>query len=296
MVISQVAVPRGSLRDYIELTKPRIVVMLLVTALGGMILAESGMPDLGLILLVLGGGALAAGGANALNQCIERDLDRQMSRTQNRPVAQGRIHPWQALTFGIGLNIIAAAMLGALVNPLSAALTLSATLFYVFVYTIGLKKTTTQNVVIGGAAGAFPPMIGWAAVTGSLALAPVYLFVIIFVWTPPHFWALSLLLKDDYSRAGVPMLPVVAGVKETKKSIIRYSIALVATSFLALMIASVDWIYLGAASALGVGFIYYAWRLWQQADIQGAKALYLYSLAYLGLLFLALMIDGALSI
>ena len=198
------------MRDYVALTKPRIISLLLLTALGGMFLAEQGVPAVSLMLLVLGCGTLAAGGAHALNHYLERDVDGLMRRTRNRPVAGGRVSPREALAFGIVLNVIAFTLLSTLVNPLSGLLAVSATIFYVFVYTVALKMTTPQNIVIGGAAGAFPPLVGWAAVTGSLSLPALYLFSIVFFWTPPHFWALALLLKDDYARAGVPMLPVVS--------------------------------------------------------------------------------------
>ncbi len=221
-MMAQVAGSQTLLRDYVALTKPRIIVLLLVTALGGMFLASQGAPEASLILLVLGGGALASGGANAMNHALERDIDGRMDRTRGRPVATGRIDANQALAFGIALNLLAFTLLSTMVNPLSAALTLSATLFYVLVYTKILKRTTPQNIVIGGAAGAIPPMVGWTAVTGQIDLPALYLFAIIFFWTPPHFWALSLILKDDYARAGVPMLPVVAGVDKTKTSILLY--------------------------------------------------------------------------
>ena len=293
-MLVQVATSQSLVRDYIALTKPRIVVLLLFTALGGMFLAAGGAPDVSLMLLVLGGGALAAGGANALNQYLERDIDGQMSRTRNRPVVTGRVRPRQALAFGVGLNVIAFVVLGAYVNSLSALLTLSATLFYVFVYTKGLKRATPQNIVIGGAAGAIPPMVGWTAVTGSLDLPALYLFAIIFFWTPPHFWALSLLLKDEYARAKIPMLPVVAGVQETKKSILLYTLVLVALTLMFFATRYVGWLYLAASSALGGAFIYYAWRLIRQPGIEGARALFHYSMLYLVLLFLAIMVDSAL--
>jgi protoheme IX farnesyltransferase len=295
-LITHVVLPSSLLRDYIALTKPRIIVLLLVTALGGMFLAAKGIPDVSLIVLVLTGGALAAGGANALNHYLDRDIDRRMKRTQHRPVAGGRIQPQQALAFGVGLNVVAFAMLGAFVNPLSAGLTMSATLFYVFVYTKGLKRTTPQNIVIGGAAGAIPPVVGWVAVTGSLDLQALYLFSIIFFWTPPHFWALALLIKEDYAEAGVPMLPVVAGVAETTKSIFLYTLIVVALTLMFFTTQAVGWIYFAASASLGVLFIYYAWRLTRQPDKKVAKALYLYSMLYLALIFVALMVDSAIRI
>ena len=295
-MITHVVLPSSLLRDYIALAKPRIIVLLLVTALGGMFLAAKGMPDVSLMVLVLTGGALAAGGANALNHYLDRDIDRRMKRTQHRPVAGGRVQPQQALAFGVGLNVVAFAMLSAFVNPLSAGLTMSATLFYVFVYTKGLKRTTPQNIVIGGAAGAIPPVVGWVAVTGSLDLQVLYLFSIIFFWTPPHFWALALLIKEDYAEAGVPMLPVVVGVAETTKSIFLYTLVVVALTLMFFTTQAVGWIYFAASASLGVLFIYYAWRLTRQPDKKVAKVLYLYSLLYLALIFVALMVDSAIRI
>ena len=283
---------QSTVREYIALTKPRIISLLVFTALGGMFLASRGAPDPALALLVLGGGALAAGGANALNHYLDRDIDGLMGRTANRPIVSGNVPPVHALWFGVALNVVAFAILGALVNPLSAMLTLSATLFYVFVYTKALKRSTPQNIVIGGAAGAIPPMVGWVAVTGELGLPALYMFSIVFFWTPPHFWALSLLIKDDYSRAGVPMLPVVAGVKETKRSILLYTLLLLALTAMFFTTGAVGWIYLGGSLALGAGFVYYAWRLMRKPGIQGAKPAYLYSLAYLAGLFLVIMVDS----
>ena len=223
------AAPRKNiLRDYLSLSKPRIILLLTFTALAGMFLASGGPPDPLLAIVVVGAGAMASAGANALNHFLDRDIDSLMRRTMGRPVAALRIRPRDALVFGLVTNGVAFTLFFTLVNPLSAALTLSATLFYVFVYTIGLKRVSPQNIVIGGAAGALPPVIGWTAVTGSLGLPAVYMFAIVFFWTPPHFWALSLLLKDDYRKAGVPMLPVVAGVAETKRNIFLYTLLLLA--------------------------------------------------------------------
>ena len=283
---------RNTLMGYITLTKPRIISLLVFTALGGMFLASGGVPDPMLAALVLVGGAFAAAGANALNHYLDRDIDRLMSRTLNRPVASGDISPLRAMWFGIALNVFAFAMLATLVNPLSAALTLSATLFYVFIYTKALKRNTPHNIVIGGAAGAIPPMVGWVAVTGEIGLPALYLFAIVFFWTPPHFWALSLLIKDDYKAAGVPMLPVVAGVKETKRQIFLYTILLVALTSMFFTTRAVGNVYLVGSAALGLGFVYFAWRLMRGPDIQNAKAAYIYSLGYLALLFLVVMIDS----
>ncbi len=282
----------STLRGYIALTKPRIISLLVFTALGGMFLGARGVPDPLLVILVLGGGALAAGGANALNHYLDRDIDGLMGRTAGRPIVSGSIPPQHAMWFGIALNVVAFIILGAFVNILSALLTLSATLFYVFVYTKALKRSTPQNIVIGGAAGAIPPMVGWVAVTGALGLPALYMFAIVFFWTPPHFWALSLMIKDDYQRAGIPMLPVVAGVKNTKLYILLYTILLLALTLMFFTTRAVGWVYFGGSLALGIGFIYYAFRLMRRDGIEGAKAAYLYSLAYLALLFLVIMVDS----
>lgn len=282
----------STLKGYIALTKPRIISLLVFTALGGMFLGAQGFPDPTLVVLVLGGGALAAGGANALNHYMDRDIDGLMGRTSGRPIVSGNIAPLHAMWFGIALNVVAFAILGAFVNPLSALLTLSATLFYVFVYTKALKRSTPQNIVIGGAAGAIPPMVGWVAVTGEMGLPALYLFAIVFFWTPPHFWALSLLIKDDYQRAGIPMLPVVAGIRDTKLHIFLYTLLLLALTAMFFTTRAVGWVYLGVSLALGIGFVAYAWRLMRLDGIEGAKSTYLYSLAYLALLFLAIMVDS----
>lgn len=283
-------------RGYITLTKPRIISLLVFTALGGMFVASRGAPDPLLTVVVLVGGALAAGGANALNHFLDRDIDQLMRRTATRPVASGNIPPVNAMWFGIGLNVLAFAILAWLANPLSAVLTLSATLFYVFVYTMTLKRSTPQNIVIGGAAGAIPPMVGWVAVTGSLDLPALYLFAIVFFWTPPHFWALSLIIKDDYAQAGVPMLPVVAGITETKRSILLYTVLLAALTAMFFTTQAVGWVYFAGSLVLGLGFIYSAFRMMRKPGIEGAKSTYLYSLAYLGLLFMLMMIDSVVGI
>ena len=282
----------GLVGDYIALTKPRIVVLLAFTALSGMFLASRGAPDLALTLVVLTAGSLAAGGANALNHVLDRDIDGRMGRTLDRPMVRGAVGIGHAMWFGILLNVIAFALLVLFANSLSAVLTLSATLFYVFVYTKMLKRTTSQNIVIGGAAGALPPVVAWAAVTGEIGIPAVILFAIVFLWTPPHFWALALLLKDDYADAGVPMLPVVAGVQATKAAIFRYSWLLIASTLALFLTRDVGYVYLGGAVILGLGFAYYAYKLLRLPDVQGAKATYLYSLAYLGLLFVVMIVDS----
>ncbi|MDP7628279.1 MAG: heme o synthase [SAR202 cluster bacterium] len=282
---------------YIVLTKPRIILLLLVTALGGLFLATEGIPELWLSMTVLLGGSLAAGGANSINHYLDRDIDAKMTRTSNRPVATGSIKPIYALSFGILLNVVGFSLLWQFANLISAILVISATLFYVFVYTMGLKRTTPQNIVIGGAAGSIPPMAGWAAVTGNiLDPAPFFLFAIVFFWTPPHFWALSLLLKDDYAEAGIPMLPVVSGVDNTKRQIFIYTWLLlalvVATTF---VINDLHLIYGVTSILLTIVFIGMAWRLTKQNGIEFAKPTYLFSLAYLGLIFIAVMIDSVIT-
>ncbi len=279
-------------RDFLALTKPKIISLLLVTAAGGMFLAEQGVPSLTLLALVWAGGALASGGANAVNHFLDRDIDRDMRRTQGRPVAGDRVAPRYALAFGVALNVVSFALLAVLVNLLAAGLTIIASLFYVFVYTMWLKRTTPNNIVIGGAAGAIPPMVGWAAVTGSLDLPAVYLFAIVFFWTPPHFWALSLLIQTDYQRAGVPMLPVVSSRRQTALHILLYSIALTGLTLMFALLPQVGWVYTASAAALGAPFVWLSWRLWRRDERGRAKATYLYSLAYLALLFVAVMVDS----
>ena len=282
--------------DYLALTKPPIVLLLLITALGGMFLAANGKPSLSIVLLVCAGGALGAGGANSLNHYLDRDIDGLMSRTSHRPVPGQRISPNKALGFGILLNLVAFMVLATWVNLLAAGLTLSATLFYVFVYTGWLKRTTPQNIVIGGAAGSIPPVVGWAAITGGLDLPALYLFAVIFFWTPPHFWALALLIQTDYERARIPMLPVVAGRQQTVLHIFAYAVALVALSLLFATTSAVGWVYLGAAALLGGVFIAMAWQLKRQSTARQARKLYLYSLLYLVLLFLVMIVDSTVGL
>ena len=289
--------PLGLVADYIALTKPPIISLLLVTAIGGMFLAQrhvgaGGVPDLLTLLLVCVGGALGAGGANSINQYLDQDIDALMTRTARRPVPGNRVRPRMALAFGVALNVAAFGVLFYWVNWLAAALTLAATLFYVLVYTGWLKRSTPQNIVIGGAAGSIPPAVGWVAVTGSFDLPALYMFAIIFFWTPPHFWALSLLIQRDYERAGVPMLPVVAGPEKTVENIFAYSLVLVALTLVFAATGAVGGVYLGAAAILGAAFVWGAWRLWRGQTRQKARNLYLYSLLYLFLLFGAMMADG----
>ena len=288
----------GSLRtvisDYVALTKPKVMSLLLVTAFGGMVLAAEGLPGAGLIATVILGGALASGGASALNHWLDRDIDRLMARTATRPVASERMSGRQALVFGLILNVLAFALLWWGANLLAASLAMAGSVFYVVVYTKWLKRTTTQNIVIGGAAGAVPPLVGWAAVTGGLDLPAFYLFAIIFFWTPPHFWALALLIRRDYAEAGVPMLPVVAGEESTRRHILLYTLALMMlTILLYLATDSLGLVYLTSAIVLGLGFVVYALRLFRQTGPRAAAPIYRYSLLYLALLFAVIMGDGA---
>jgi heme o synthase len=275
--------------DYLEMTKPKVQSLLLFTTVTTMYVA--GDPSLGLVLLTCLGGALSAGGAGAINHYLDRDLDALMSRTADRPVASGRVAPAAALWFGIVLGVASFVLLAVAVNPLAAVLSASGLLGYVFVYTLWLKRSTPQNIVIGGAAGAVPPLVAWAAVTGELTGTPLYLFAIVFFWTPPHFWALSLLMKDEYARAGVPMLPVVRGERETRRQILLYTILLYAVSQLPFCAGAFGPVYLVASVGLGAVFIYGAVRLLRRADRRSALRLYLYSLAYLAALFAAMVVD-----
>jgi heme o synthase len=283
---------RSVVSDYVEMTKPRVQSLLLFTTVTTMYVA--GDPSLGLVALTCLGGALSAGGAGAINHYLDRDLDRLMTRTADRPVASGRVAPGAALWYGIALGAAAFVLLASTVNPLAAALSLSGLLGYVFVYTLWLKRSTPQNIVIGGAAGAVPPLVAWAAVTGELSGTAFYLFAIVFFWTPPHFWALSLLMKDEYARAGVPMLPVVRGERETRRQILLYTILLYAVSQLPFCAGAFGVPYLIASVGLGALFIYGAWRLTKNADRRTALRLYLYSLAYLAALFAAMALDAQL--
>jgi protoheme IX farnesyltransferase len=288
---TRVATIGETLRAYLALTKPRIISLLLVTTVPTMIVAEGGMPSLWLIALTLIGGTLAAAGANAINCYIDRDIDGIMARTRSRPLPAGTITPASALTFGIALGAASFALLALTVNLLSAVLALSALAFYVFVYTIWLKRSTAQNIVIGGAAGAMPPLVGWAAVTGSLSWPALLLFGIIFLWTPPHFWALAMRYRNDYARAGVPMLPVVRGEDETARQILLYSVVLVATTLFLVPVASMGWLYLMTAAGLGAWFIYLAVRIYLDRSPQACRALFTYSLAYLALLYASMGVD-----
>ena len=280
---------------YLRLTKPRIVMLLVVTTIPAMILAEGGMPSPWLVLATVVGGSVAAGGANAMNMYFDRDIDEMMLRTRGRPVPAGQIEPETAALFGLGLGLGGFLFLQFAVNLLAAVLTLGAFAFYVIVYTLLLKRSTPLNIVIGGAAGAMPPVIGWAAVTGEVSLAAVLMFAIVTAWTPPHFWALSLNYSSDYRRAGVPMLPVVAGPDETKRQILVYSVGLVIITLMLAVWGGAGALYLASAAVLGVLFLYYALQLWRSASGAYARpsaALFRYSIIYLALLFAAIAADG----
>jgi len=282
------------LRDYLALTKPRIIVLLLVTTVATMFVADPAGPGLATILWTVLGGYLAAGGAGAINHYLERDRDARMDRTCSRPLVEGRIEPLHGLAFGIGFGVLATVQLALTVNVLAAALALSGLLGYVFVYTLWLKPRTPQNIVIGGAAGAVPPLVGWAAATGGLTLDALYPFAIVFLWTPPHFWALALLIKGDYARTGIPMLPVARGEPATRRQIVVYSVALVAFTVLPYLTGLFDAVYLAAALSLGAGFVALAARLALRPSRRAAVVLHLASLAYLALLFAAMAVDRAL--
>jgi protoheme IX farnesyltransferase len=279
------------IRDYIALTKPRIISLLLLTTVATMFVADPSGPSLEVIAWTMLGGYLAAGGAGAINHYLDRERDARMARTRSRPLVSGRIEPWHGLVFGIVLGALATVQLAITVNVLSAVLALAGLLGYVLVYTVWLKPLTPQNIVIGGAAGAMPPLVGWAAATGGLAPEALYPFGIIFLWTPPHFWALSLLIKDDYARTGVPMLPVVRGERATRHQIVAYTLILVAFTLMPALTGFFDAAYLVAALALGVGFTALAVRLLREHSRRAALRLYLSSLAYLALLFCAMAID-----
>jgi heme o synthase len=280
---------RQLLSDYAELTKPKVQSLLLLTTIATMYVA--GDPSVALVALTCLGGYLSAGGAGAVNHWFDRDIDAEMARTATRPIPAGRVAPRAALLFGCTLAALSFLELSLTVNVLAASLSFAGFLGYVFVYTVWLKRRTPQNIVIGGAAGAVPPLVGWAAVTGSVSGTAVLLFFIVFFWTPPHFWALSLLMKDEYARVGVPMLPVVRGEEETRRQILIYTVLLYAVTQLPFCAGGLGTIYLAASMALGFGFIAGAVLLYRRADRRSALRLSLYSLAYLALLFCAMVAD-----
>jgi protoheme IX farnesyltransferase len=293
----RVAGPRTSrIGAYVALTKPRIIELLLVTTLPTMVVAQRGLPRFGLIAATLVGGSLAAGGANAVNMYLDRDIDRVMHRTQNRPLVTGIVTPTAALTFACALEAVAFIELWRLVNLLSAVLALSATAFYVGVYTLWLKRRSSQNIVVGGAAGAVPVLVGWAAVTGSLSWPPIVLFAAIFLWTPPHFWALAIRYRDDYEAAHIPMLPVVASPTRIGRNVFCYTVALVASTIVFAPVAHMGPTYVVVATVTGAAYLGLAARLWvlarRSAPIEGeAMRLFGYSITYLTVLFATMALD-----
>jgi protoheme IX farnesyltransferase len=285
--------PADTLRAYVALTKPRIIELLLVTTVPTMVLAQRGLPSPWLMAAVVIGGTLAAGGANAINQYVDRDIDDLMRRTRHRPLPRHAVEPQSALVFGVALSVASFAWLTLTVNMLSALLAASAIGFYVFVYTLWLKRSTPQNIVIGGAAGCVPVLVAWAAVTGTVGVPALVLFAIVFYWTPPHFWALALRFQGDYAVARVPMMPVVRGKAETARQIVLYSLLLVAVSLLLFPAAGMGLIYLGSAVLLGAAFVWYALRLMRNSsDGRAAIGLFRYSISYLTLLFAAVAVDS----
>jgi heme o synthase len=283
---------RQVLADYVALTKPKVQSLLLLTTVTTMYVA--GDPSIGLVILTVVGGYLAAGGAGAVNHYYDRDIDARMARTADRPVPSGRVAPAAAFWFGIALAALSFLLLATTVNLLSAVLALSGFLGYTLVYTLWLKRRTVQNIVIGGAAGAVPPLVGWAAVTGEITGTSIYLFAIVFFWTPPHFWALSILMKDEYAAVGVPMMPVVRGERETRRQILLYSVLLYGVTQLPFCAGGFGATYLACSVVLGALFIAGAVVLLRRADRRSALRLYLYSLAYLAALFAAMVVDARL--
>lgn len=282
---------QSTIIDYVILTKPWIVALLLTTTLAAMLVAARGIPPLAILCFTMLSGALTAGGASALNSYIDRDIDPQMGRTARRPIPAGKIAPQHALIFGLVTSALGVAIQAIFVNVLSATLSLAGLLYYVVIYTLILKRRTPQNIVIGGAAGAIPPLVGWAAVTNEVNLLAVSLFLIIFYWTPPHTWALMLMVTKDYARVNVPMLPVALGETETRRQIALYSVLMVAITIMPYSISNLGLLYLSAALLLGGWFVYLAFKLWRDGSKKTARRLYYFSNAYLALLFLAMVID-----
>ncbi len=278
--------------EYVQLMKPGILTLLLVTTLGAMLIAGTGIPSFGLVLVTMIGGTLTAGGANVFNCYIDRDIDAKMNRTKKRATASGRMKPQTALIFGITITLAGFLLLGFFANWLAAGLALAGNFYYVFIYTLWLKRKTPHNIVIGGAAGAIPPLVGWAAVTGTLAPAAWILFAIIFYWTPPHFWALALLKQGEYGRVGVPMLPVVSGEQETRKQIFLYTVLLAAVTLL-LVPFGMSWIYFVGAFALSAYFLFLAWRLLTDPSKELARKTFFYSIWFVAAIF-ALMVSDRL--
>ena len=282
---------RGTLNDYFELTKPRIIVLLLVTTFASMLMAAHGLPPIGLVFATLIGGALAAGSAGAFNCVIDRDIDAIMVRTRTRPVATGRISPRAGIVFAAVLGVVSFALLYRFANPLAAWLSLAGNAYYVLFYTLWLKRTTTLNIVIGGAAGAVPPLVGWAAVTHTVGTPALGLFALIFLWTPPHFWALALMANTDYHRANVPMLPNVRGTLRTKREIFAYTLVLVAVSLALTPLHVMGLWYFVPAAILGAVFVWDAWKMLVGPTKPLARVLFKYSLLYLALMCAAMVLD-----
>jgi protoheme IX farnesyltransferase len=295
MIVSQVKTSYSSftatISDYLTLMKPWIVLLLLTTTLAAMLVAARGFPPFSILVITLLGGALTSGGSNALNSYIDRDIDPQMGRTARRPIPSGRIAPRRALIFGFGSIASGFGLLFIFVNPLSAFLSLIGAFYYVVIYTLVLKRRTPHNVVIGGAAGAIPPLVGWAAVTGELNLLAALMFLVIFAWTPPHTWALMLLVAKDYAHVNVPMMPVARGEASTRRQIVGYALALIAVTLLPFFVSTLGAFYLIVALALGGRFFQLAMRLMRDGEKSTARKLYIYSNLYLALLFLAMVID-----
>lgn len=289
VVVEATAGPRSRLGAYVALTKPRIIELLLITTIPSMVLAAGRWPGTWLVVATLIGGALSAGGANALNMFYDRDIDEVMRRTRSRPLARHEVAPRNAFVFGVFLGVAGFVWLTVFANLLAASIATAALLFYVFVYTRRLKRSTVQNIVIGGAAGAAPTLVGWAAVTGSLGLPAWVLFLVVFYWTPPHFWALALRYRDDYAAAGVPMLPVVAGVEATTRRMLLYTGLMVGVSLLLVPLGGMSWIYLVAATTLGGWFLWDTWRVVRNPD--QAMRLFTTSTVYLSALFASVMLD-----
>ncbi len=279
------------IRNYFLLTKPIIVLLLLATTITTMLFAAGGPPPLTIVLATIVGGALAAGGANAINCSFDHDIDPLMARTRRRPTVSGAVQPSRAAIFGIALGVISFVLLAVFVNLLSAILAVAGLLFYVLFYTMYLKRATIHNIVIGGAAGSIPPLVGWAAATGRLDLTAWYLFAIVFFWTPPHFWALALLTKKEYAAAGVPMLPVIRGDNETRRQILLYSVLMLPVTMLLYGGQSMGLVYLACAVVLGLLFVWYAYRLYVEHTARRARALFVFSNNYLALLFVAMVVD-----
>jgi protoheme IX farnesyltransferase len=294
MAVTTLTSTRSRIGAYVSLTKPRIIELLLVTTVPVMFVAERGVPPLDLVLFTVLGGSLAAGGANAMNMVVDRDIDALMERTRNRPLVTGELTPRAALTFALGLEVAAFALLWWQVNLLSAVLAVSACLFYVFVYTLWLKRTSRQNIVIGGAAGAVPTLIGWTAVTGQLAWAPVVLFAVIFFWTPPHFWALAIRYREDYSAASVPMLPSVADDATVGRQIVAYTMVVWALTLLFIPVAEMGLLYSATAVVLGAVFMLQSVRLRDDPTPERAMALFHWSITYVSLLFGVMAVDALL--